>query len=56
MNAKVAQKRYLALKEQIKMEDDKKKAAIEMQTEKEQEQVDKRNAVKLTPKQMLAIV
>lgn len=41
--AKIAQKKYLALKEQIKMEEDKKKAAIEMQREKEQELEDKRN-------------
>jgi hypothetical protein len=55
-NAKIAQKKYLALKEQIKMEEDKKKAAIEMQKEREQEQEDKRNAVKLAPAQMLKIV
>lgn len=55
-NAKIAQKKYLALKEQIKMEEDKKKEAIAMQKEREQEQEDKRNAVKLAPAQLLSIV
>jgi len=50
------QKRYLALKEQVKMDDDKKAAAIELAKEKEQEAIDKRNAFKLKPKETLAIV
>lgn len=38
------------------MIEDKKKAAIEMQKEREQAQEDKRNAVKLPPAQLLKIV
>jgi hypothetical protein len=54
--AEKAQKRYLALAEQAKMEEDKKKEAIEIAKEKAQALEDKRNAVKLPSKEALAIV
>ena len=54
--AKKAQKRYLALKEQVKMEEDKKAAALALAKEKAQELEDTRNAIKLTPAETLEIV
>lgn len=54
--AKKAQKRYLALKEQVKMDEDKKKAALELALEAAQELEHKRNAVALTPQESLEIV
>jgi len=54
--AKKAQKRYLALKEQVKMEEDKKAAALLMAKEQAQELEDMRNAIALTPKEKLEIV
>lgn len=54
--AQKAQKRYLALKEQVKMEEDKKAAALLLAKQKAQELEDERKAIKLTPKESLEIV
>jgi hypothetical protein len=53
--AKKAQKRYLALKEQVKMEEDKKAAAVLEAQEAAQALIDAKKAVKLTPAESLAI-
>lgn len=54
--ADLAQKKYLALKTEVKKEDDKRAAALEMAKEMEQLLIDQKNAVKLTPKEKLALV
>lgn len=54
--SKKAQERYLALKEQVKMEEDKKAAALVLAKEAAQEAVDKRNAIALTPAEKKEIV
>jgi len=54
--AKKAQKRYLALKEQVKMEEDKKAAALQLAKENAQDLVDQRKAIKLTTDETLEIV
>jgi hypothetical protein len=54
--AEDAQKLYLALKTEVKKDDDKKQAQIDLQKEKEQAEFDKRNEVKLTSKERLEIV
>lgn len=54
--AQKAQKRYLALKEQVKMEEDKKAAALQLALENAQELEDERNAVTLDAATQLEIV
>jgi hypothetical protein len=51
----LAQKKYLALKTEVKKEDDKRQIALEVAQEKEQALFDKKNAVKLDNKQKLAV-
>jgi len=54
--AEAAQKKYLALKTEVKKDDDKKTAQMEIQKEKEQEEFDTKNAVALDPKTKLDIM
>jgi len=54
--AELAQKKYLALKTEVKKEDDKKAAALEMAKEEEQAREDKKNEHKLDSKKKLELV
>lgn len=53
--AELAQKKYLALKTEVKKEDDKKAQALEIAKEEEQAREDKRNEHKLDSKKKLEL-